>query len=281
MAQIREIRRRIKSVKNTSKVTHAMELISAVKMRKGQDAAVASRPYSTTLSNMLSEVSNKVKTKHVLLKKNTSDNHMIILVTTDRGLVGGLNLNLFKELMKLNGNGGTNYIVVGKKGVTHTVVMENNVTASFIFDEHAPYDLARILTKMIIEAYSKTQVGSVSIVFSEFLSTVKQMPKTITLLPILVDEQITKLDDEDKILFEPNAQEILDQLLPHYVLTQVYQVLLEAKASEHSARMVAMKNATDAAHDLADDLTLTYNQARQEAVTAELLDAITAKAGNK
>ncbi len=283
MAQIREIRRRIKSVKNTSKVTHAMELISAVKMRKGQDAAVKSRPYSTTLLQMLSELSLKVKSKNKLLQKNTSDNQMVILITTDRGLVGGLNLNLFKELTRLNGNAEvqTKYIVIGKKGLAYSTKAGSDVIATFISNEHAPYDLARILSKMIIDSYTNNEIGHVHVVFQEFISTVKQMPKTTTILPIHTLGNVTTQSYDDTTLFEPNAEEILDSILPHYVLTEVYQVLLEAKASEHSARMVAMKNATDAAHDLADDLTLTYNQARQEAVTAELLDAITAKAGNK
>ncbi len=280
MSQIREIKRRIKSVANTSKVTHAMELISAVKMRKGQEKALASRPYSTTLLEMLSELSGKIQSEHKLLKKNSSSNNMIILITTDRGLVGGLNLNLFKELIhpQTDDSQETSYIVVGKKGIAYTAKAKSGTIASFIFDEHVPYDLARILTKMIIDAYTNNEVGNVYIVSQEFISTIKQIPKTTRVLPISVSElQIQKTSD-DTILFEPNAEEILDQLLPHYLLTKVYQVLLEAKASEHSARMVAMKNATDTANDLVEDLTLTYNQARQENVTNELLDAITANA---
>jgi F-type H+-transporting ATPase subunit gamma len=278
MAQIREIKSRIKSVKNTAKVTHAMELISAVKMRKAQEAAVSSRPYNSALIAMLSKLSEKTTIKHPLLEKYTEGSHLIILVSTDRGLVGGLNLNLLKEAVnKIKSlDGDKKFIVVGKKALPYATKSISDIEASFVFDEYTPYELSRIINKLIIDLYSEGELQSVHIVYQDFVSTIKQAPNTIQVLPITMPEE-TQGEHADTLLFEPNTQSIIDTILPHYVLTMIYQVLLEAKASEHSARMITMKNATDAAKDLASDLTLTYNQARQEAVTNELLDSITAQ----
>ncbi len=283
MAKIREIKQRIKSIGNTAKVTHAMELVSAAKMRKGQEATFASRPYTNTLLEILSKV-QKTSHKHPLTKKNNSDNHLVVVVTTDRGLVGGLNLNLFKEIALLENesqrNGeSTKYIVIGKKGADFIVKSEYSLSARFTLAESSPYELSRVLSKMVIDSYTRAKVAKVTFVFSEFVSTVKQQPKRLQLLPIVLPKEEMKdseLQQEDESIFEPNTKEVLDSILPHFILTQIYQVLLEANASEQSARMVSMKNATDAAKDLTEELTFTYNQVRQEAVTSELLDAITA-----
>lgn len=276
MAQIREIKSRIKSVKNTAKVTHAMELISAVKMRKSQESALASRPYNMSLTAMLASLSAKTNYNHPLLTSNTEGKHLIILISTDRGLVGGLNLNLLKEVISYTKDleGDKEYIVVGKKALPYAAKSVSDIIASFIFDEHTPYDLSRLINKLVIDGYTAKSFKSVHVVYQDFVSTMKQNPHATQILPITMPQATLQAPDS---LFEPNAKSILDTILPHYVLTLIYQVLLEAKASEHSARMITMKNATDAAKDLASDLTLTYNQARQEAVTNELLDSITAQ----
>lgn len=280
MAQIREIKRRIKSIENTSKVTHAMELVSAAKMRKAQEKTISSRPYTQTLHQLIVELRPEArKDLHSLLKGNSSPNQLVILITSDRGFVGGLNLNLVKEAIKMASDKNIKFIVIGKKGLNSITKMGTDVIAGFQSEEKPFIDLARTITKMAIDAYSQEEVSSVYLIYSKFESTIKQVPTVQKLLPITLegaegDIEAKKVPD---MLFEPSADQIIEELLPHHVLTHIYQALLESKASEHSARMVAMKNATDAASDLVDDLTLTYNQARQETITKELLDIITAQ----
>ena len=284
MAQIREIKKRIKSIQNTQKVTHAMELVAAAKMKKAQLSALSGRPYSLSLEGIIAEVKTKsAKIRHTLLQEKHSPNQIIILITSDRGLAGGLNINLFREILSSDLK-NSQYITVGKKATNFAVKTGAEILASFSSEEKSPLDLARTLSKMAQDAFKKSQVSKVSLLYPHFQSTIKQTPTWIQLLPIelpIVDqlEKPTSLPgyQPDTLIFEPSADGILESILPHHILTQIYQVLLEAKASEHSARMVAMKNATDAASDLVEDLTLTYNQARQEAITKELLDIITAQ----
>ncbi|OGD94980.1 ATP synthase F1 subunit gamma [Candidatus Curtissbacteria bacterium RIFCSPHIGHO2_12_FULL_38_9b] len=280
MAQIREIKKRIKSIHNTQKVTHAMELVAGAKMRKAQQQTLASRPYSMTLNDIIAEVEAKIELSDTLLSPNDSQTQIYILITSDRGLAGGLNINLFREILKSDLK-NVHYITVGKKATTFAAKTNGQIIASFDSEEKEPLDLARILTKMAIDAYTSAKVSKVSLIYPHFLSTIKQIPTQIQLLPIELktSDQLPTTNEQQPadLLFEPTAGDILKEILPHFVLTQIYQVLLEAKASEHSARMVAMKNATDAAGDLIEDLTLTYNQARQESITTELLDIITAQ----
>ena len=280
MANIRDVRKRIKSIANTQKVTHAMELVAGAKMRKSQMAALAGRPYSVNLGEIIDEVKAKSARKHELLKAKNAPGEIIILVTSDRGLAGGLNINLFREILAKEIK-NAKFITVGKKATNFAAKSRFEILASFTSEEKSTLDLARTLSKMATNAYRQSQASKISLVYPHFESTIKQTPKWIQLLPI----QINSIDQPtaqptyhyDDLIFEPSADGILESILPHFILTQIYQILLEAKASEHSARMVAMKNATDAAGDLIDDLTLTYNQARQEAITKELLDIITAQ----
>lgn len=292
MANIKDIRKRIKSITNTQKVTHAMELIAATKMRRSQQAALSARPYSLSLSQILGKLNFKTEFANPLLVSNDSPTQVIILITSDRGLAGGLNINLFREILRDLPAGrqadikNFQYITVGKKGTNFAVKTKGEIIASFQSEEKEPLDLARTLTKLAIETFSEGKTSKVTLVYPHFESPIKQIPTWIQLLPIefhqLAELQKDKPEgptsrQSDILLFEPSAREVLSAILPHYVLVRIYQVLLEAKASEHSARMIAMKNATDAAGDLIDDLTLTYNQARQETITKELLDIITAQ----
>lgn len=263
-----------------------MELVSAAKMRKTQEMALSSRPYTITLSEILQEVKVQAHKKgHKLLRSNAQNlPQMFILLTTDRGLVGGLNMNLFRLIATPNNpmtqsSNNLKFVVVGKKGTTFAAKTRSDIVASFISDEKTPLNLTRTLTKIAIDAYIKSEVSKVLIVYPNFQSTIKQIPTIAQILPIELEltTSIQHTHQVDNLIFEPAPDSILESLLPHYVLTQIYQAVNEAKASEHSARMVAMKNATDAANDLVDDLTLTYNQARQEAITTELLDIVTAQ----
>jgi len=281
MAQIREVKKRIKSIESTKKVTHAMELVAAAKMKRSQQQALTSRPYTLTLAEVLGEIKSKVdKSKHLLLQPTDVEKQMIIILTSDRGLAGGLNFNLFREILRSEVKNAI-YVAVGKKATNFVSKTGGELIASFDSEEKSPLDLSRTLRKIAIDAFADSQVSKVKLVYPHFESTMKQVPKWITLLPIELetDDQLpgTSYQVLANLLFEPNVDQILEDILPHHVLTEIYQAILETKASEHSARMIAMKNATDAAGDLIDDLTLTYNQARQESITKELLDITTAQ----
>jgi len=278
MAQIREIKKRIKSIGSTQKVTHAMELVAAAKMRKAQIHALSSRPYSLNLHHLLYKAQAQGIFDHPLISDNEAEKELLILVTSDRGLAGGLNLNVFRELTK-NEVKHASYITVGKKALQFVSKMRYETIASFGSEEVPFLELARTLSKMAIDSFTGKEYSSVSMLYPHFESTVVQIPQFIQILPIkpVPQEEAAELVNSSEVLFEPSVEALLNTLLPHHVLQTIYQVLLEAKASEHSARMVAMKNATDAAGDLIDDLTLTYNQARQEAITKELLDIVTAQ----
>lgn len=281
MAQIREIKKRIKSITSTQKVTHAMELVAAAKMRKAQFAALSGRPYSTSLNEVIDAVKKKSDSiSHKLLAQNEAKSQIIILITSDRGLAGGLNINLFREILRQDTK-DFKFITVGKKAKVFAAKTQSDILASFETEEKSPLELARTLTKLATDSYKNNQARKISILYPQFESTVKQAPTWTQILPIEFETEPTNLltYQPTNLLFEPNVDSILSNILPHFVLTRIYQVLLEAKASEHSARMVAMKNATDAAGDLIEDLTLTYNQARQEAITKELLDIVTAQRG--
>src|SRR3990167_7042536 len=282
MAQIREIRKRIKSIENTKKVTHAMELVSAAKMRKAQVWALSGRPYSTSLNKIIAEVREKTdETTHTMLKPKSAPKQLIIVVASDRGLAGGLNINLFREIIAKEIKDAT-YITIGKKATNFAVKTGAEFIASFESEEKSPLEIARSISKLARDLFTSSQVNKVSILYPHFVNTTNQIPKWVQILPIeFEDQRPTDLPTyrSTDLLFEPDIDKILNNILPHYILTRIYQVLLEAKASEHSARMVAMKNATDAASDLVEDLTLTYNQARQEAITKELLDIVTAQKG--
>lgn len=284
MANLKDIKKRIKSVNNTSKVTHAMELVAAAKMRKSQEKTLASRPYTSTLHQMIVELKPEThKGLHPLLKTPKEGPQLVILVTPDRGLVGGLNLNLMREANKmLNENKNVKFITIGKKGLSFVSKLNTEIIASFESEELTELDLARTISKLVTKSFIAREIAGVWAIYPDFISVVKQTPKVVRILPIrfsdeekLPETQQTQTDPA--MLYEPSADKILEAILPHHVLTDIYQILLETKASEHSARMVAMKNATDAANDLTSSLTLTYNQARQEAITTELLDIVTAQ----
>lgn len=284
MATLKDIKKRIKSVNNTSKVTHAMELVAAAKMRKSQERTLSSRPYTNSLHQMIIELKPESHRRlHALLKTHTEGPQLVIVVTPDRGLVGGLNLNIMREVGKLvSENKSSKFITIGKKGLSFVSKMNLEVLASFQAEELSEIDLARTVSKLVTKAFIHKEVSSVVAVYPDFISVVKQTPRVSHILPIKLSveaklPETQNLEAIPEMLFEPSADKILETILPHHVLTELYQIILETKASEHSARMVAMKNATDAANDLTSDLTLTYNQARQAAITTELLDIVTAQ----
>ncbi len=288
MPSTRDIRRRIKSVKNTAQITKAMQMVASSKMRKAQLAAVAGRPYATLMNDVLSAVTDGAGDfNHPLMEKRAGKKRAVILITTDKGLCGALNSNLLREAARFDKD-TTVYVCAGKKGAQFISRTKRKLSAEFSYKDNPQFAEARAISKFAQDLFLKGEVDQVDVLFTNFINTLTQKPESRTLLPIGQLEAFeatvegqgggAKLKKSDvEYLFEPGANEVLGNLLPHYLNFQVYQFLLEAKASEHSARMVAMKNATDNAKQIIKDLTLEYNKLRQANITKELLEITTAQ----
>jgi F-type H+-transporting ATPase subunit gamma len=289
MPSTRDIRRRIKSVKNTAQITKAMQMVAAAKMRKAQQAALVGRPYAELMNQILAEAAPRIAAfEHPLMQRREVKKRAIILVSTDRGLCGGLNGNLFREAGKTDK--ATIFITAGKKGSQFIARTKRNLAAEFTYKDVPSFAEARAISKFAQELFLKGEADAVDILFTQFVSTLVQQPKMISFLPVgkiqAVKVGINSPSQElpattgtrtDTFEFEPDEKSVLSELLPHSLNFQVHQILLEAKASEHSARMVAMKNATDNAKQLIKDLTLEYNKLRQSNITKELLEIASAQ----
>src|SRR3990167_6910288 len=279
MAATKELRARIKSINNTSKVTKAMELVSAAKMRRAQDQAIRGRSYSELINNVLRNISSRIdKNSHPLLVREDDEKEGVLLITTDRGLCGSLNTNLFRKTLEIQGE--VSFITIGKKGQVCISKSAKPLSADFELLEKPNSEAARKISKFLIDSFLSGEFNKIHVIYTEFKSTLKQESTVRQLLPIINIEVLETLAQDsieaEEYLFEPNQDQVLESILPHYIQMEVYQILLEAAASEHSARMVAMKNASDNAADLVDDLTLAYNQVRQANITNEILDITTA-----
>jgi len=291
MSSARQIKQKIKTAKNISKITKAMEMVSASKMRRAQSQALATRPYTRALQESLSTLASTIKTNiHPFLVSHTGGIDVAIIISTDKGLCGGLNLNLFKstiEWQKKHKNG--KLILVGKKAVAFAKMYGLNTHAQFT-DLPDIVKTSEILpiASIISSQYLNESFKSVSIIYMDFISTLVQRVKTINLLPLPKNDEVNcsslvSVNTKSKIeyIFEPSPKAILDDLLNYYLENTIYQSFLEAKASEHSARMVAMKNASDNAGELMSELQLQFNKSRQTGITSELLDITTAVLAQK
>jgi F-type H+-transporting ATPase subunit gamma len=289
MPSTRDIRRRIKSVKNTAQITKAMQMVAAAKMRKAQQAALIGRPYADLMNAILAEAGPRIASfKHPLMEIRDVKKRALIVVSSDRGLCGGLNGNLMREVAKLDKN-TTVFICAGKKGAQFVARTKRNLSAEFSYKDAPTFAEARAISKFAQDLFLKNETDAVDILYTNFISTLVQQPKTIPFLPVgkikAVTAGINAPEQElqsagartDTFEFEPDEKTVLGDLLPHSLNFQMHQILLEAKASEQSARMVAMKNATDNAKQLIKDLTLEYNKLRQANITKELLEITTAQ----
>jgi F-type H+-transporting ATPase subunit gamma len=288
MPSTRDIRRRIKSVKNTAQITKAMQMVASSKMRKAQLAALAGRPYAALMNTMLAHVvGNAGDFSHQLMEKREVKKRAVILISTDKGLCGALNSNLTREAAKFDKN-TTIYVCAGRKGSQFIARTKRQLAAEFTYKDAPMFAEARAISKFAQEMFIKGEVDAVDILFTNFINTLSQKPEVLPLLPISevkavqagVHGHATAVELEKsqlEYIFEPGPEAVMGSLLPHYMNFQVYQILLEAKASEHSSRMVAMKNATDNAKQLIKDLTLEYNKLRQANITKELLEITTAQ----
>src|SRR3989339_430652 len=302
MASTRDITRRIKSVKSTKKVTKAMELVSAAKMRRAIEAVLKTRSYANlswlTVLN-LAKAAEKNQKLHELLKSRQAIKTVgIILITSNRGLCGGFNANIINKTIKSikqHEGGKAEFVILGKKGAV--------VHRRFGFNLAAEFDKPDIVTeiaevfpvaKMAIKDYLNGRYDKIMLAYTDFVSAAKQIPRVKQLLPIdlkadetlgvigkdsgaamtkeIIAEKQEKYFTNQEYIFEPNAKEVLDEMIPRLLEIQMFQAMLESNASEHSARMMAMRNASDAANDMIDDLTLTYNKARQANITREIAE---------
>ena len=287
MASTRDIRRRIKSVKNTAQITKAMQMVAASKMRKAQQAAIAGRPYATLMNEVLAPLAGTLTNfSHPLVEVREVRKRCIILVSTDKGLCGGLNSNLMREAGKFDRE-TTVYVTAGRKASQFVARTKRQLAAEYTYKDAPLFAEARAISKFAQELYAKKEVDEVQILFTNFVSTLNQKPELRPLLPVgqihgvkagMGSETMhpVMLQGAAEFLYEPSQDQVLGALLPHSMNFQVYQILLEAKASEQSARMVAMKNATDNAKQLIKDLTLEYNKLRQANITKELLEITSA-----
>jgi F-type H+-transporting ATPase subunit gamma len=286
MPSTRDIRRRIKSVKNTAQITKAMQMVAASKMRKAQQAALAGRPYANLMNEVLSAlVAGNQDFSHPLLEKREGRRKCLIVISTDKGLCGGLNSSLMREAAKFPAD--TEFITAGRKASQFIARTKRALVAEFTYKDIPSFAEARAISKFACDLFIKGEVGQVDILFANFVSTLVQKPEVRQLLPIgeikpvhagvgAQAEQPEGQSNKGEFVFEPSQEQVLGALLPHSLNFQVYQILLEAKASEHSARMVAMKNATDNAKEFIKDLTLEYNKLRQANITKELLEITSA-----
>lgn len=289
-AATREIKRRIRSVGNTKKVTKAMELVAASKMRKAQEAAVATRGYALRAWGILTHLSAVVHAdRHPLLRRAEEKKRSVLVVMTpDRGLTGGLNTNIIKEALqatKQRAGQHISVITIGKKGEQAMRRFGANIIASYPNLMQNP-SLVEILpiAKQVIDSYAAQEIDEVLVTYANFVSVLRQNPMTRTLLPITreglreivestgKDTTFTLTEEKlpEDLLFEPDPDIVLEAMLRRLTEVQIYQMLLEAVASEHSSRMMAMRSATDAADELIEELTLAFNKARQAGITQDL-----------
>jgi F-type H+-transporting ATPase subunit gamma len=289
MPSTRDIRRRIKSVKNTAQITKAMQMVAAAKMRRAQQAALVGRPYADLMNAILAEAGPRIASfKHPLMEIRAVKKRALILVSTDRGLCGGLNGNLFREAGKLDKD-TTVFIAAGKKGAQFVARTKRRLAAEFTYKDVPTFAEARAISKFAQDLFLKGEADAVDILFPRFINTLTQQPQIVPFLPVgkitamtvginAPPEELKSVAPRaDSFEFEPSEEEVLGGLLPHSLNFKMHQILLETKASEQSARMVAMKNATDNAKQIIKDLTLEYNKLRQANITKELLEITTAQ----
>ncbi len=280
---VRVIRDRIRSVRSTAKVTRAMELVAGSKMRRAQDSAVRARPYADQMRQVLSQLaaytsSDQGTVAHPLLEQREVSHFRYLHLTADRGLAGGLNGNMNRAganlLLEHQPNvDRVSVIPVGRKGRDFFRRAGFDLAAEFVeLGDFPTFEDVRPISRIILEDFISGEVDEVHIGFQRFVNAAVQRPTTRQILPIVppTGEDARPID----FIFEPSPEALLETLLPRYVEMQVFEAILEARASEQSARMVAMRQATDAANEMVDSLTLAYNKARQDSITGELLDIV-------
>lgn len=284
---VRDIRRRITSVKNTQQITKAMEMVSAAKLRRSQHQVTAGRPFAAKLREVLARLTQAHKggdgakaPEHPLLDVREVKKVLYVLITADRGLAGGYNANLIRHFAGIQEDETreTAVIAIGRKGRDYLVKSGTKPLHEYLYiGDEVDYYFARQLAGQLMDYFTSGQYDEINLVYSQFISAVTQRPSMMRLLPL--DEAVSTVEEESEeqgidYIYEPDPQSVLGILLPRYVETEVYRILLESKASEHGARMTAMRNASDNAEEMIEMLTLTYNRARQAGITKEISEIV-------
>ncbi len=287
MPSLKDIRDRIRSVSNTAKITSAMQLIAASRMQRAQEMVRNGRPYSDRMREVLSHLAARLteddEALDPLLQRRPAERALLILITPDRGLAGALVGNILRVAAQefTSSDIPIETVSVGRKGERFVARTGQSLVASFSVGDRPTLADTLDISSFAIDRYRSGEVDRVNVIYADFVNTSVQRPVNLQLLPIETDA--SDADDGPTLyldyIYEPSPNEVLSNLAPRYVETQVYHAILEAQASEHSARMIAMQNATDNANELIDELTLDLNKARQEAITGELLDIVGGVAG--
>ena len=289
MAKGQDIRRRIKSIRSTAQITKAMQMVAASKMRRAQQVALAGRPYAGLMNRVFVSLQHRTDAKlHPLLQVREVKKELVLMITSDKGLAGALNTNIFRESNHFD-NAKTVYVSSGRKARQYLGRARRELLADFQLKDAPTFVETKPIAQYCMEQFLSGNVDKVSVLYTHFINTITQQPVLQTLLPISVfefphtkkneaaPEAAPTTDPMLGYIFEPSAEGVLDVMVPYYLQYQVYQMVLDARASEHSARMVAMKSATDNANEFIKDLTLEYNKMRQASITTELLEISTAQ----
>ena len=285
MSNAKEIRTKIGSIKNTQKITSAMEMVAASKMRKAQDRMTASKPYAKRIRGVINHLAQgNSEYRHNYLEDRDVKRVGYVFISSDRGLCGGLNSNMFKKAIKTMKDWSDKDVeidlsLIGAKAISFFKNYGGSVlsTASHLGDSPSVTDLVGAV-KVMLDSFDEGKIDRLYLVHNEFVNTMTQQPEVIQLLPVATEEADEQLAHHWDYIYEPDAKELLDILLVRYIESQVYQGVVENLACEMAARMVAMKSATDNAGDLIDDLELIYNKARQAAITQELSEIVSGAA---
>lgn len=281
MANIRLIKRRIKSAGNIAQISKALELVSASKMKKAQAQALSGKLYAQKIYTMVLHLADKVSASiHPLLMRPEvlTGKRLAIVISSNKGLCGGLNNNLFRfilrEYPKLN---AYDFVSLGTKGSEFLARAHTNLISDFS-DSYPFSNIVPAITELVSREFLAGKYDGVELVYNNFISALKQQPLKKSILPLTIEIKDTeKIEKVPEFKVEPNVKEVFNTLLPHYLENQIRDAILQAEASEHSARMIAMHNATDNAMTLTSELTLIYNKARQEKITTEISDIVTAR----
>lgn len=290
MPSTREVRRRIRSIKNTAQITKAMQMVASSKMRRAQERVQQARPYAEQIRALVSRLANAssedVGEGVALLKERPVRNIGLLVITPDRGLSGALpgNINrralatameLRQKLAEQGQQPGVEFVAVGRKGRDFVIRSQQRLIAEFVnYGDRPSMADARAMSQVMVDAFLKGEVDVVYLVYPKFVNTVTQQPIAVQMLPVQPPNEEQDERKNIEYIYEPDPRSLYEELLPRYVDVQVYQALLETVASFYSAQMVAMKNATDNANELLQDLTLAYNKARQASITTQILEVV-------
>lgn len=297
MANWKEIKRRIKSIKNTGKITKAMELISTVKMKKAQDLALEKKAYMKSMLEVFLNMSDSLEESKFFRKNENTGKTLAIIITSNKGLCGGYNINVMKKVnqyMKENSSEKIDFIAVWKRGAGFVWRTGNTLIADFSseFSDNIDFVFAKSISRLIQEKFLTPEYSKIKVFYNHYVNTIKQVPVARDFLPLTKDgielyfkqifgedfhEEKEFLQESNKTTdytIEPSKAQVLNELLPMLIDSMFYDILIESKASEHSSRMIAMKNAKDSANKYASKLTLAYNKARQAAITKEVSEIV-------